>query len=75
MKNEPAFPVSEALVANEPKYQGMTLRDYFAGQALEELKIDYSELTVPVRDIPRIMAQKAYRIADAMLAERSKHEN
>jgi len=51
---EPAFPCSD--------YSGMTLRDWFAGQAMSTL----------CRDDPdnQNVAQQAYKIADAMLVER-----
>lgn len=39
----------------------MTLRDYFAGQALAE--IDYT-------NDPEVVANEAYQVADAMLEER-----
>jgi hypothetical protein len=41
---------------------GMTLRDWFAGQALANVDHD--------PDLPEIAARAAYRIADAMLAAR-----
>lgn len=43
---------------------GMTLRDWFAGQALESIA-DHSTL-------PSSLAIRAYALADAMIAERSK---
>jgi hypothetical protein len=58
--NPAAFPCSPGDVPfwNE----GMTLRDYFAGQALA--------MSMP--DSPQHLADWAYRVADAMLAERAK---
>ena len=47
---------------------GMTLRDYFAGQAL--VGIITSDCSDKMAAEPR--AKLAYRIADAMLAEREK---
>ena len=66
MNNPSAFP-SAGYGAS-----GMTLRDYFAGQALagmlpardESGRVAYVELT------PDEIAKSAYKIADAMLAER-----
>lgn len=50
---------------------GMSLRDYFAGQALIGLMADNPTLaTYPTDAAP--LAAVAYRYADAMLAERSK---
>jgi hypothetical protein len=72
MKNPYAFPDDE-------RQTGMTLRDWFAGQALAampNIKDDgcYSYLTseahYPARDAAW-SAKAAYRIADAMLAERA----
>jgi hypothetical protein len=54
-----AFPVSGA----ESAAPGMSLRDWFAGQALAS-GID--------KRIPAELAQACYYIADAMIAERDK---
>ena len=66
-----AFPHKYKIKHKQTNYQteedcfdrGMTLRDYFAGQAIEGCegydKVEY-------------VAQQAYRLADAMLKERSK---
>jgi hypothetical protein len=42
---------------------GITIRDYFATKAMQNLVSDYS---------PEFVAQKAYEYADAMLKEREK---
>lgn len=47
-----------------PSQEGMTLRDWFAGQALAGLD--------PFAVNPQSAAQRAYNQADAMLAERAK---
>lgn len=50
---------------------GMTLRDYFAGQAL--LTFDHNAINGMVdsfSDAPPLMARMAYHMADAMIAER-----
>lgn len=52
----PAFPVP---IDDE---QGMTLRDWFAGQALAGLCVNFSESRRP-----EACAERAYAIADAML--------
>ncbi len=79
----PAFPASIPVVHSEeqgkdyPCYEeaGMTLRDWFAGQALPQVITFY--LTAngngcaadhALRNIPAL----AYKYADAMLAERAK---
>lgn len=56
----PAFPP-----VHDPKTHpsGMSLRDYFAGKALMHVYSDRDPFTA---------ARDAYRLADAMLAERSK---
>jgi len=62
---EPAFP------NNDPHGpQGMSLRDWFAGQAIMGLCADPSNHKL--FDGPDEAAANAYVIADAMLAERSK---
>jgi hypothetical protein len=49
-----------------PGYDGMTLRDYFAAQAL----------TITLHGNPYPVAVRgAYEIADAMLAERQKEQS
>jgi hypothetical protein len=54
---------------------GMTLRDYFAGQVLAGIGHKTSGTLSSATDINDLLAAKtAYRIADAMLAERSRHE-
>ena len=56
-----AFPL-ESDYGSQP---GMTLRDYFAGQVIGNViwKIDFH---------PEGAAERAYRFADAMIAERAK---
>ena len=59
----PAFPVPND--ANVNGQAGMTLRDWFAGQALSGLCVDeYSSV--------KTGARRAYELADAMLAERER---
>lgn len=63
----PAFPVESEWAPNADYVAGcpgMTLRDYFAGQALGGLASAEATIQAIVRD--------SYRIADAMLKERSK---
>jgi hypothetical protein len=64
----PAFPNPEMSVSHfghAEGYTGMSLRDYFAGQALVGL------LAGHYSDFPREAPIKAYQIADAMLARRA----
>lgn len=63
-----AFPI--AIPANCDGYEdGMTLRDYFAGQALQGLIARSSGIRVADADV---MAHGCYAYADAMLEERDK---
>jgi hypothetical protein len=58
---EPAFPSGNPEVGG---YSGMTLRDYFAGQALLGL--------IKNSGVGSWYALQAYEIADAMIKEREK---
>ena len=79
--NPPAFP--DPCGAHPGFYQpwgahppheakGMTLRDWFAGQALASNDYYQSEYAT-IKDL-RQMTGECYRMADAMLAERGKGE-
>jgi len=63
-----AFPVPE--MGTNERYQGMTLRDYFAAKALPSIvsSCDWEDEECTVQS----MAEDAYSLADAMLAERIK---
>ncbi|MEC5289433.1 MULTISPECIES: hypothetical protein [unclassified Aurantimonas] len=68
----PAFPEAVAISPTGYLYQGkdgMTLRDWFAGQALaaQGPGAEYGD-----KITPEAYAKAAYAIADAMLAERLK---
>ena len=56
----PAYPIETA----ELLWKGMTLRDYFAGQALASQTLCEPD----VQWIEQYGAKNAYRIADAMIA-------
>ena len=64
-----AFPVPGFVGPNEvcdyPQH-GMSLRDYFAGQALAGLSVDDRYR------LPKDLARESYVIADAMIEERYK---
>jgi len=68
----PAFPRMGGYVEGtiplqwEPPQAGMSLRDWFAGQAL------VGQMTAGESDNPAGYAELAYAVADAMLAERAK---
>lgn len=59
----PAFPIPWEYVVSET---GMSLRDYFAGQALTGLLVNYNSKL----DSPESAAELADAIADAMIARR-----
>jgi len=65
MKNTggPAFPQAH----DDSGWPGMTLRDYFAAKAMQGMLADRKQVMSPSE-----WAANAYRMADAMLAERIK---
>ena len=72
----PAFPadewdqddsVSQGCIVLTEKHLGMTLRDYFAANAINGM---CSTPTWPRADDSPELAKRAYALADAMLAER-----
>ena len=81
----PAFPVKAMewrLIDNrstpvDVEHLGMSLRDWFAGQALAGLWAHMTGTTketvgCEIQEIPARLANAAYKQADAMLAERAK---
>lgn len=74
----PAFPEPVARDCNGDRYQvaeGMTLRDYFAAAALPAVITAYIEENgrcIGTDHFPSNVPTLAYRMANAMLAERSK---
>lgn len=78
-KNNPfAFPNTDG---KEFCFDGMTLRDYFAGQVLngavsnsELLKL-YGGQSRLLENCDGYLVKDCYRVADAMLKERNNHEN
>ena len=67
MNNPQAFPMIRDMTYKQDwDYEGgMTLRDYFAGQALMYMNEDMERGSIYI-------AENAYFIADAMLKERSR---
>lgn len=61
----PAFPIG---ATPEEWGNGMTLRDYFAGKAMQGMLANRE----PIKGGPETRSQYAYFMADAMLAERAK---
>lgn len=76
MDNPPAFPLVSDIIGH---CKGMTLRDWFAGQALGAIITATSNgQHYPAREGQSLiegMAQDAYELADTMLAERAKESD
>lgn len=60
-----AFPATVPEGGTQSFNPGMTLRDYFAGQALMGLMSDHDNMNTLAKD-----AEAAYKMADAMIEER-----
>jgi len=68
-KNPPAFPT---LIGDRP-HAGMTLRDYYAGQAMQGLMTMEDKGThKSMEDCYARIAELSYGMADAMLNQRQK---
>lgn len=74
-----AFPCHPNSQAGHFKQDGMTLRDYFAGEALNGMLADWESAKAIIAahgggnaEFGHAMAAMAYGISDAMLAERAK---
>jgi len=74
----PAFPVTADVLTDwtgptQQRMTGMSLRDWFAGQALAGIA---GHMTGPTQregeTAPQAHARWSYQVADAMLAERAK---
>jgi len=83
----PAFPALHSIDGNwvkdpRPEYAGMSLRDYFAGQALvgvcasvssrEQVFALYNDARKHGVETEEYIAKASYALADALLAEREK---
>jgi hypothetical protein len=71
-KNPPAFPFNETFIDGSAyaTHPGMTLRDYFAGQALAGLCANRGWDDAFGPESAPLTAITVYRLADAMLARR-----
>jgi len=67
----PAFPNSKQVGDVQIKEVGMTLRDYFAAKAMQAVISNSNVKNVKNEDI----ASAAYKMAEAMLAERNEEQN
>ena len=71
-----AFPLSNMTGLNQ---QGMDLRDWFAGMAMQALISD-KDINKTVKELrnpdvlPKLVSGMAYEIADVMMKERERHE-
>ena len=71
----PAFPSNENKDSCKfNHYEGMTLRDYLAAKAMQQFAkpFMYNIVTNDTADGDALVAKRAYQLADAMLAERTK---
>ena len=68
--NTPAFPITPEIWGTHPDFHGMTQRDWFAGQVVEQCI--RNSLNHDGTWSPDNVAYHAYLVADAMLAERAK---
>jgi len=61
--------INTSVIGRKP-YSGMSLRDYFAGQAMAGFSSSTHQNTKP--NLPRweLMAEDAYKMADAMIEAR-----
>ena len=67
--NPPAFPNQADNTRTYQIYDGMSLRDYFAAKAMAA---EISGWEVDIIPHTTEIAQRAYQMADSMLAEREK---
>jgi hypothetical protein len=70
MNNPPAFPTNQYANGISPSGfdTGMTLRDYFAAKAMQEM-MTYKDRPIYLRPVDEV-AIDAYEMADAMLKAR-----
>lgn len=66
-----AFPVTPEVWATHHDFCGMELRDWFAGQALSAVLHDPALTDEYCNKGPKVFAEVAYGIADAMLVARA----
>ena len=66
-KNIPAFPLEMVYTQENEKFNGMTLRDYFAAKAMQGILSGYTHGSIPPTES---LTPASYKIADAMLKAR-----
>ena len=73
MKNIPAFPLEMVYTQENEKFNGMTLRDYFAAKAMQTYIADKELVDMYCyleKNVKQEVAVTAYMMADAMLKAR-----
>lgn len=77
MKHAPAFPVEMIYTQENEKFNGMTLRDYFAAKAMQAMITNdvihsFTMTEAHKAGIPEefALAQMSFMVADAMLKAR-----
>ena len=68
----PAFPHGVQIGEISKLEGGLTIRDYFASQAMAGLMSSYTSAIGTEEGLERIMPVICYRMADAMINERNK---
>lgn len=76
----PAFPLEQGTQDHYQREPGMSLRDYFAGQAivgfmanpdlLASVSGEMLKAGLETTEMPRVIAEQVYQLADAMLKAR-----
>jgi hypothetical protein len=69
----PAFPCDGPEILNA-RHSGMSLRDWFAGMAMQRLLIVAGDAIskMDAADLQELLARKSFEMADARIAEREK---
>jgi hypothetical protein len=72
MKNIPAFPVEVIYTQENEKFNGMTLRDYFASKAMQAQVSIFENAIALAREQIKLedICIASYEIADAMMKAR-----
>lgn len=72
----PAFPCETPVAGGGTYYtSGLTIRDYFAGQALQGLLASDAQVPLPtIEEIAAHFAKIAFIYADAMIAQRERNK-
>lgn len=68
----PAFACTQANTNSEGGWEGMSLRDYFAGQICAWAWLDGRDRKTDLKLSNEEIAKACYELADAMLAQRDK---